>query len=135
MAIHEIRDRSAVTTADKSDLATHLESFDRHVEAFDEAGENWAAEILKYPATDFPPEAIAQFQQSADVQNAQRRQSVRLLRKVMAIALKVIADGRHEKRTGELLERATLAVESANSDREPSFPKPATPSLWQRLFG
>jgi hypothetical protein len=63
----------------------------RRLELWDDAAEDFCAEICKYEPNDFPPEAIARLQELADASNAHRRQVVRELRKMVSDLRRIAA--------------------------------------------
>jgi hypothetical protein len=101
-------------------LRAHVVEVMRYLEEMDEAGENFAAEILKYDADKFPVSEIKALQRLADQQNAYRRQAIRTLKKILKLALQTIKNGNHSEQIAGLVSRATAAIRAMN--RNPQEP-------------
>ena len=114
-----------------NEIEFHVAAVLNNLEAMDEAGENFTAEVLKYDAENFPVGAIRELQRWADENNAYRRQMVREVKKLLSVAIRASSNRRATERIAELAERAAIISEELEAKSKESLRR----TLWSRLFG
>lgn len=93
-------------------LRAHVVEVMRYLNEMDEAGENFAAEILKYDADKFPVTEIRALQKLADEQNAYRREAIRALKRILKVSLQTIAHAKRSEQLADLLSNLTQAIKT-----------------------